>query len=139
MATDEAGVSRFDASTPSDRRSLMEAAIEAHRERSSAFCTFEPDEGDVPDADDLGVPWVQCSGDRCTFDCTESELDRAKALLEDYSGYRIEAISRPEEAEGAHVAVSAPGDLGRRAAFVDDLFTDVFELSGEFRLWVVAV
>lgn len=132
-------MSRFHASTPSERRSLIEAAIEAHRERSSAFCTFEPDESDVPDADELGVPWVQCSGDRSTFDCTESELDRAKALLEAFDHYRIEEIRRPDEAEGVHVAVSTPGDLGRRGAFVDDLFMDVFELPEEYRLWAVAV
>lgn len=132
-------MSRFHASTPNDRRSLIDAAIEAHRERSSAFCTFESDEGDVPDAEDLGVPWVQCSGERSAFDCTESELDRAKTLLESYGGYRVQEIHRPEEAAGVHVVVTTPGDSARRAQFVDELFTDVFELSPDYRLWAVAV
>lgn len=132
-------MSRFDATTPTDRRDLIQAAIEAHRERSSAFCTFEPETADVPDADELGVPWVQCSGDRTTFDCTDRELDRAKSLLDAYDHYRIDEIRRPEDAEGVHVLVSAPGDPALRARFVDDVFTDVFELARDYRLWACGV
>lgn len=132
-------MTRFDAASPTDREALVEAAIEAHRERSSGFCTLEPDRADVPDVDELGVPWVQCSGDRATFDCTEGELDRAKTLLEAYSQYRIDEIRRPDDAAGVHVVVSTPGDRARRAQFVDELFTDVFELPRAYRLWVAAV
>ena len=37
-------MTRFDASDATDRRELFAATIGAHRERASAFCTFEADE-----------------------------------------------------------------------------------------------
>ncbi|USZ67615.1 hypothetical protein NGM10_12865 [Halorussus salilacus] len=37
-------MTRFDADTPAERRKLFVEAIAAHRERASAFCTFEAHE-----------------------------------------------------------------------------------------------
>jgi hypothetical protein len=49
-------MTRFDASTPAERRSLVADAIVAHRERASVFCTFEadaPSGGPVEAAEDV--------------------------------------------------------------------------------------
>lgn len=132
-------MSRFEASNPSKRRELISAAVAAHRERSSRFCTFEPDRADVTDGDDLGVPWVQCSGERISFDCTADELERSKGLLDAYQRYSVEEIVRPDDAAGNNVTVSTTEDRARIAEFVDDLFVEVFELPTEYRLWVAAV
>ncbi|AGN00408.1 hypothetical protein L593_02285 [Salinarchaeum sp. Harcht-Bsk1] len=48
-------MTRFDASTPDDRRALVADAIRAHRERGSVFCTLEagsppPDHATTDDA-----------------------------------------------------------------------------------------
>ena len=131
-------MSRFDATTRAERQALITDGIRAHRERSSGFCTFEADEG-AADAVELGRPWVQCAGDETSFDCTESELDRTKSLLESYSRYQVAELHRPEDAEGVHAVVDTPGDLERRSAFVDDVFTEVFERPESYRLWVSAI
>ncbi|ELZ08624.1 hypothetical protein C479_14833 [Halovivax asiaticus JCM 14624] len=132
-------MSRFDATARDERRALIEDGIRAHQERSSGFCTFEADESTTDDVSNLGIPWVQCTGDETSFDSTEAELDRAKTLLESYPRYQIAELLRPEEAGGVHVVIETPGELDRRTRFVDELFTDVFGLPASYRLWVSSV
>ncbi|AGB16531.1 hypothetical protein Halru_1933 [Halovivax ruber XH-70] len=132
-------MSRFDATTRDERAALIEAGIRAHRERLSEFCTFEADESTTDDGANLGIPWVQCAGDETSFDSTEEELDRVKSLLESYPRYQIAELHRPEDADGVHVIVDTPGELHRRAQFVDDLFIHVFERPESYRLWASAI
>lgn len=136
-------MTRFDAAAPAERRKLFVGAITAHRQRGSAFLTVEADdsalrEEGAPDLD-LGIPWIQFADGVVNLDCTDQELDRLKSLLSEYPAFKIDEISRPEEAEGNNVRVSAKADANRIAQFLDATFQRVFELPEDFRAWVVSV
>ncbi|MCU4741483.1 hypothetical protein [Natronoglomus mannanivorans] len=151
------GQTRFDAVDPADRRTLFVDAIIAHRERASPFLTLEVDptalegEGesesddgdesageDAPDPE-LGIPWLQFSEGFVNLDCTDEELEALKSLLEEYPAFTIDELTRPEDAEGINVQVSARADANRIADFLDAVFQQVYGLGEEFRVWVVAV
>jgi len=94
------------------------------------------------DFDDDGdaVPlWVQFADGVVNLDCTGAELDRLKDLLADYPAFRIDEITRPDEAEGANVRVTARADANRIAGFVDDVFLAVYDRPDDYRAWVVEV
>ena len=152
-------MTRFDATDPADRRKLYVDAITAHRERGSGFLTLEVDdsvfdsgdelglqaesetEGDADvehDLDpELGVPWIQFGDGTINLDCTDAELDDLKDLLGEFPAFKIDEITRPEEAEGANVRVSAKADQNRIAQFIDAAFRRVYGLPETFRVWVV--
>jgi hypothetical protein len=159
-----AGVTRFDADTPEDRRALVAAGIRAHRARESPFVTVEAEPASVEDADaaetdplaadadpaDLAtgedpgtgeesepVPWVQFGSDTLNLDCTDEELDALEGLLGEFPSFRVDELTRPEEAEGTNVRVTARADEARVAEFVDRVFREVYGLPGDYRAWVV--
>ena len=133
-------MTRFDASDPTERRKLFADAIVAHRKRSSPFTTFravpddDPVAGDdlIEEADDDPLdgtvegldaesdegdgptpgPWIQYAEREglLNFDCTDEELDLLKALIDRYPSFRIDDLTRPEEAEGTNAKVSARAD-----------------------------
>ena len=157
-------MTRFDAATPDERRKLFAEAITAHRERASAFCTFEvgetvssaeagnegakededakKDEGDEDARDGEGIeapPWVQFGDGLLNLDCTDAELDRLKELLAEFPAFKIDELTRPEEAEGVNVRVSALADPNRVAQCVDRIFRTVYDRPETYRAWVTAV
>lgn len=151
-------MTRFDADDPAQRRKLFVDAVRAHRERSSPFLTVEADpgstgdpsggdplDGTVEEMDDDGTegaalpPWIQFAADDgvVNLDCTDEELDRLKELLEEFPSFRIEELTRPEDAEGTNARVSARADANRVAGFLDAAFRRVFGLPEDYRAWVV--
>ncbi|OAQ54822.1 hypothetical protein HTG_04445 [Natrinema mahii] len=136
-------MTRFDAAEPAERRKLYVDAITAHRERNSAFCTLEVDEGALESDDesttDLGAPWIQFGDDTINLDCTDAELESVKSLLEGFPAFKIDDLHRPEEAEGVNVRISAKADPNRIAQFLDDVFLEVYELPSTVRVWAVEV
>lgn len=136
-------MTRFDAADPEDRRRLFVDAIEAHRGRGSAFLTIEVDpttlEGeDAPDPE-LGTPWVQFADGVVNLDCTDAELERLKDLLSEFPAFGIDEITRPEDAEGNNVRVTARTDADRIAQFLDAALRRVYALPEDYRAWVVDV
>lgn len=148
-------MTRFDAATPDERRKLFAEAIVAHRERASAFCTFEADETATPtetddeaDEDDENdesseeleaPPWVQFGDGVLNLNCTDAELDRLKDLLAEFPAFKIDDLTRPEEAEGVNARVSALADPNRVAQCVDRVFREAYDQPEEYRAWVTAV
>ncbi len=134
-------MTRFDASTPGDRRSLFADAILAHRQRNSEFLTVEPDAAPstAEDAEDELLPWIQFTERTFAMDCTADELDRLKSLVSEFPEFRIESLDSPEEAEGTHAQISARSDANRLASFIDAAFQRVYGYDKEFTAWVVAI
>ena len=130
-------MSRFDAATAADRQVLFADAIAAHRERSSPFCTIEADPESLPEESELGIPWVQFGDGIVNLDCTEEELDRLKSLLQDFPACTVDELTRPDDADGVNVRVSATVDPHRVAQLVDAIFVRVYELPESYRGWVV--
>lgn len=135
-------MTRFNASTPAERRKLYVDAITAHRERGSGFLTLEADDAvrdEQKEAEPLSTPWVQFGDETVNIDCTDVELEAVKALLEDFPAFKIDDLTRPEEADGINVRISAKADPNRIAQFIDDVFLEVYDLSSTVRIWVVEV
>ncbi|SDC05418.1 hypothetical protein [Natrinema hispanicum] len=140
-------MTRFDASTPVERRKLYVDAITAHRERASGFLTLEADDTVSEERDDtaeqsaaeLGVPWIQFGDGTVNLDCTDAELEALKDLLEDFPAFKIDDLTRPEDAAGINVRVSAKADANRIAQFIDDVFLEVYDLPSTVRIWLVDV
>ncbi|MFC6718411.1 hypothetical protein ACFQGT_12285 [Natrialbaceae archaeon GCM10025810] len=136
-------MTRFDAATPEERRRLFDDAVAAHRERASPYLTLEVDEAvlereGTPDPD-LGVPWVQFADGVVSLDCTDDELQELKALLAEFPAFTIDELTRPDEAEGTHVRVSASADRNRISQFLEAVFRSVFRLPEDGRVWVAEV
>ncbi|MXR41340.1 hypothetical protein GRX01_08310 [Halobaculum sp. WSA2] len=153
-------MTRFDADTSADRRKLFADAVTAHRERGSAFLTIEVEppreeiqfgeSGDEDDSEDPGddegspegeaaPPWIQFAEKTFNLDCTDEELERLHALLDDYPEFRIEERETPEEAEGTNVRISARSDANRLSGFLDRAFAEVYDQPEDYRAWVVQV
>lgn len=143
-------MTRFDAATPSARRELFAAAVRAHHERDSAFLTIEPDptpaevaaaddEELPPDAPELTTPWIQLADHTVNLDCTDAELAALKTLLDDYPSFRIDDLTRPEDAHGTNVRITARADPLRLGEFFDRVFQDVYGRDEDYRAWVVEV
>lgn len=149
-------MTRFDAATPEDRQKLFGEGIAAHRERGSAFVTFEAhasastteaeatddhaeDESEESEEPERAPPWVQFGDGTLNLDCTDDELDGLKSLLGEFPAFKIDEITRPEEAEGVNVRVSALADPNRVAQCIDRVFREVYDQPEDFRAWVAAV
>ena len=140
-------MTRFDASEPTERRKLYVDAITAHRERASGFLTLEADDtadearDDTADqsAAELGVPWIQFGDGTVNLDCTDAELEALKDLLEAFPAFKIDDLTRPDDADGINVRVSAKADANRIAQFIDDVFLEVYDLPSTVRIWLVDV
>ncbi len=136
-------MTRFSAAEPTERARLIVDAITAHRERASPFLTLEVDpgslEGDAGPDPDLGVPWIQFADMTLSLDCTESELERIKGFLPEFPAFKIESLTRPEDAEGVHVEISAKADPNRIAQCCEAIFQRGFQCPADVRIWAVAV
>lgn len=141
-------MTRFDAATPDDRRALFASAVRAHDERDSPFITIEPeptaaeeaaatDEDLPPDAPEHTVPWLQLADRTVNLDCTDDELAALKELLEAYPAFLIDELTRPEEAHGTNVRITARADPERLADFFDRVFQEVYGREEDYRAWVV--
>ena len=138
-------MTRFSAADPKARRQLFVDAITAHRQRASPFLTIEVDEAsleqesDVGPAAELGVPWIQFADRIVNLDCTDEELERLKSLLDTFPAFKIEELTRPENAEGTNVRVNAKADPNRIAQFCEAIVREVFECPEDVTVWVTAV
>lgn len=154
-------MTRFSASTPTERRKLVVDAITAHRERGSPFCTLTADleTGSEPDldseskstptgADDAGdedgteeelPPWIQFGDRTLNLDCTDEELEALKTLVREFPAFKIEQLQSPEDADGTNVRISAKADANRIAQFVDRAFHEVYGCSESVTVWAVEV
>ena len=157
-------MTRFDADEPTERRKLFADAVTAHRTRGSAFLTVEAREpeqavqfgedsadtggggdhdgtgdGDATDDEPRAPPWIQFAEKTFNLDCTDEELERLNALLEEYPEFRVDELESPEGADGTNVRVSARSDANRLADFLDRAFREVYEQPEDYRAWVVRV
>jgi hypothetical protein len=137
-------MTRFEAETPAERRKLFADGIVAHRNRGSAYLTIETDpdpelDGTDDDGDPLPTAWVQFSEQTFNLDVTDEELERLKAMLQEFPEFRIDQLESPETAEGTNVRVSARSDANRLSAFVDRTFQEVYGRDEDYRAWVVAL
>jgi hypothetical protein len=143
-------MTRFDAVTPEERQKLFAEGIAAHRERGSAFVTFEVDasasatdsnetESEESDAPEQAPPWVQFGDGMLNLDCTDEELDDLKSLLGEFPAFKIDEITRPEEAEGVNVRVSALADVNRVSQCIERVFREVYDQPEDFRAWATTV
>jgi hypothetical protein len=128
-------MTRFAATTLEQRRALITDAIAAHRERTSSFCTFEPDPADA----ETPPPWIQYADGVLNLDCTDDELARLKGLLDGYPAFTIDELNRPEEAEGTNVRLQACADDQRIAELVDEIVGAVYDREEGYRLWATQV
>ena len=132
-------MTRFDAATESERRSLFADAAAAHRARSSDVMTVDVDpDSDTSDGGEL-PPWIQLVGTEVVMDCTDEELDRLKELLGEFPEFRIDELVSPEEAEGTNAVITARSDANRVAGFIERAFREVYELEPEYKAWVTAI
>ncbi|ERG94979.1 hypothetical protein [Haloquadratum walsbyi] len=136
-------MTRFDARTPQERRTLFAEAITAHRERASAFSTFEADSNPNTDPEseneEVPRPWVQFSENMFNIDVTESELERVHTLVGEFPEFRVDQLESPEDAEATNVRITARSDANRLAAFADRVFTEVYDCPDEYQVWATAV
>lgn len=156
-------MTRFDASTPDDRRSLVADAIVAHRDRGSVFCTVEADspppdastpddeaiepddaesDDEVPEVDDEETPaWIQFSDpeSQLNLDCTDEEYDRITDVLSTAGAFTIVEQTAPEDAEGRNLRITARTDADRIADVVDRIFVEGFAYDEEYRLWATEI
>lgn len=129
-------MTRFRADTTEPRRELFADAIAAHRERESPFCTLEAGSA----AGEEGPPsWIQFGEGTVNLDCTDDELDRLKALLDEFPAFTIEDLNRPENAEGTNVRVQAFADDERIAGFIERCFREVYERPEDYIVWATEV
>jgi len=131
-------MTRFDAATEAERLQLFVDAAAAHRERSSDVMTVDVD----PDSDDTDgelPPWIQLAGTELVLDCTDDELDRLKALLDEFPEFRIDELASPEAAAGTNAVITARSDANRVAGFIERAFREVYRLDDDYRAWVTTV
>ncbi|MGM0398690.1 MAG: hypothetical protein ACQEQY_06805 [Halobacteriota archaeon] len=130
-------MSRFDAHTDADRVALVVDAIRAHRERASGFTTLQT----PTDADDEPEPWIQFDAEESllNLDCTDAELKRLEALLDEFGGMTIHERNTPADVDGTNVRIRTRVDDERVAQFVERCFREVYERPADYRLWVTAI
>lgn len=131
MAAVAGDMTRFDADSEDERRALFAEAIEAHRTRESPFCTLEA-EADEP-------TWIQVGEDVVNLDCTDEELDRLEALLNEFPAFSIEEMASPENAEGTNVRIQTYADEERVAGFVERCFRTVYDRTEGYVAWATEV
>ncbi|MDG5777278.1 hypothetical protein VB773_09040 [Haloarculaceae archaeon H-GB2-1] len=124
-------MTRFDAETPEKRRALVAEAVLAHRKRDSERTVFETDSTDPPTRIVFGDGQVE-------FAVDDEERERLTDLLGEFPVFKVaqpETRKAPEET----VYVSAITDPKHAADFVDTAFRTVYDLTDDFRVWVVEV
>lgn len=128
---------RFDADTETERIDLVVDAIRGHRERESGFITIETPVEDPEKPD----PWIQydATDELLNVDCTDDELARLEAVLDDVGGCRIHERTSPDDVEGTNVRIRTQVDDERVAQLVERCFRDVYDRSADYRLWVTAL
>ncbi len=132
-------MTRFDATTESERLALFADAATAHRTRSSDVMTVDVDpDSDLTEGGEI-PPWIQLAGTELVMDCTDAELDRLKSVLDEFPEFRIDDLVSPEDAGGTNVVITARSDANRVAGFIERAFGDVYELEPEYRAWVTGV
>ena len=133
-------MTRFDAADSADRQLLYAEAIRAHRTRGSSYLTIE---AEITNGGDESAPepapWVQFADGMLNLDCTDAELDQLKELLGQFPAFKIEALERPEDAEGTNARISATVDGNRLAEFIERTFRVVYELDKDYHAWVVEI
>ncbi|WP_144903251.1 hypothetical protein [Halobellus captivus] len=132
-------MTRFDADDPRERQKLFAEAITAHRTRGSAFATLEADHDPDLDGEESPAPWIQFADKTFNLDVHGDELDRLKAVVDDFPAFRIDELESPDEAEGTNVRITARSDANRLAAFADRVFKEVYGRDEGYRAWVSAV
>lgn len=120
-------VTRFDASTPRERRALYAEAVLAHRERGSERVVFEAGDDRLTLAE---------SGVR--FELGDDRHGALEDLLADYPVFKVAQPATRTAAEGV-VYVSAVTDAKHLADFVDDAFRRVYGHEEGYTGWVAAV
>lgn len=126
-------MTRFDAADPAERRALVAEAVLAHRERASEVAVFEAAATD--DGESTRITYA----DRVlTLECTDEARGRLDDLLGEYPVFKIKQPDTRKAPEGT-VHLSALADPKHVADFVDDAFPAVYDLPGDYRLWVVRV
>jgi hypothetical protein len=134
-------MTRFDADTPAERRTLFAEAVVAHRTRGSPFLTVEVDadpeiDGTDDDGDALPAPWIQFAEQTFNLDVTDDERERLETLLDEFREFRIDEVHSPEESEGTNLRITARSDANRLAGFVDRAFQEVYGRDEAYRAWV---
>jgi hypothetical protein len=120
-----------DAKSDEDRDAKRDEGGDASRDDGD-------EDGDTDDAAEA-PPWVQFGDGTLNLDCTDAELDDLKSLLAEFPAFKIDDLTRPEEAEGVNVRVSALADPNRVAQCVEQIFRDVYDQPEGYRAWVAAV
>lgn len=132
-------MTRFDAATEPERLQLFADAAAAHRARSSDVMTVDVDpDSDVSDGGDV-PPWIQLAGTELIMDCTDTELERLKGLLDAFPEFRIDELVNPEETEGTNVVITARSDVNRVAGFIEQALREVYTLDDDYRAWVTTI
>ena len=134
-------MTRFDAETPQERRTLFAEAVTAHRERASAFMTLEADCRSSASDETEGVPapWIQFAENMFNLDVTDSELEQVHTLVSEFPEFRVDQLESPEDAEATNVRITARSDANRLAAFADRVFIEVYNCPDEYQAWVTAI
>ena len=152
-------MTRFDATTESERRELFAEAVRAHRERGGPFLTVEAatvaDGHETSGGNESGAgsggdsegddevervpPWIQFGEGEFNLDCTDAELAPLREVVDDYPEFQIDRLESPEEAEATNVGITAHTSEDRLAAFADRVFREVYGQPDDFRLWLTAV
>ena len=137
-------MTRFDASTPSERRKLFADAVAAHRKRGSAFLTVEVDadpalDGTDDDGDPLPGPWVQFAEKTFNLDVTDDEFRQLETLLDEYREFRIDERTTSDESDGTNLRITARSDANRLAGFIDHVFQHVYARDETYRAWVTQI
>lgn len=138
-------MTRFEASTPKERRALVAEAVTAHRKRGSDAAVFEADCGDGGgngsrdrNGGGTGTSRIEYSDRTLTLAVDPAERDRLDTFLDEFPVFKIEQPAT-RKAPGGVVHVSAIADQKHAADFVDRAFAAVYGCPDDFRLWVTAV
>lgn len=119
-------MTRFDAATAGERRSLYAEAVAAHRRRGSERVVFEAG------ADRLAL------AEHLEFAVTPRQREALDALLAEFPVFKVAQPATRKAAEGV-VYVSAVTDPKHLADFVDEAFQRVYGNDEGYEGWVVEI
>ncbi|MFB6171949.1 MAG: hypothetical protein ABEJ23_05400 [Haloarculaceae archaeon] len=120
-------MTRFDATTPADRRALYAEAVAAHRRRGSDGAAFV-----------AGGRRLELTDDGVRFDLRGDERAALDDLLADYPVFKVAQPATRKAPDGV-VYVSAVTDAKHLGDFLEDAFRRVLDRPEDYRGWVVAV
>lgn len=127
-------MTRFDATDPDQRQTLIIEAIEAHRTRESRFITLEA-------ANKSDTAWVQyrAADGLVNLDCTAGERERLVEVLEDYPEFTVTEQTSPETADGINMRIQGYSDDTRTAELIDQIFQSIYEFPSDYQLWAAEI